>query len=433
MIQLIDKMTVAIVSADLTATLRVGRRIIVRILFAALAGVAIAADVDIEVDPAQSDTLESEESVREALMGDVRNYLRRIAEIEAMEGAFAPGLSEDLLGLGLALQRNGDHEQAIRTFKRGVHLARVNEGLYSRRQLALLKGEIASHIALGAFEDADERQRYLYRVQAQTLSDVTRGQALMQHAMWQRQAYEAGIGEEPFSRLINMWSLYRLALTEFAKVDGDTSATLLPPLYGMLQAQYLISGFVGESSSGRYRTRAIYGEEESLQMGYRSQSYKQGSAVIRAIYDIEVAQRGNNVQNTARVMLMLGDWQFWHGKRNEALETYAQIYGELAEGDSAQELREQLLGTPRPLPRLEGVRALPEPVSEQEGRLLLEFGVSDRGRVTDIVRLDDDVRNDEKASDIIGRLRRTPFRPRINDGMPVDTQGLRWAYDTSVW
>ncbi|MDP5052941.1 MAG: hypothetical protein NWP69_04050, partial [Congregibacter sp.] len=364
-----------------------------RILFAALAGVAIAADVDIEVDPAQSDTLESEESVREALMGDVRNYLRRIAEIEAMEGAFAPGLSEDLLGLGLALQRNGDHEQAIRTFKRGVHLARVNEGLYSRRQLALLKGEIASHIALGAFEDADERQRYLYRVQAQTLSDVTRGQALMQHAMWQRQAYEAGIGEEPFSRLINMWSLYRLALTEFAKVDGDTSATLLPPLYGMLQAQYLISGFVGESSSGRYRTRAIYGEEESLQMGYRSQSYKQGSAVIRAIYDIEVAQRGNNVQNTARVMLMLGDWQFWHGKRNEALETYAQIYGELAEGDSAQELREQLLGTPRPLPRLEGVRALPEPVSEQEGRLLLEFGVSDRGRVTDIVRLDDDVRN----------------------------------------
>jgi len=255
----------------------------------------------------------------------------------------------------------------------------------------------------------------------------------MQHAVWQRQAYEAGIGEQPFARLINMWSLYRLALTEFAKIDGDASPTLLPPLYGMLRAQYLISGFVGETTSGNFRTSGIFGEEEAQQIGYRSQSYKQGSAVIRAIYDIRQAQEGTGEADLASLMLMLGDWQLWHGKRSDALNTYAELYGELADGDAAQSLREQLLGTPQPLPRLPGVRALPEPLGEQEGGLLLEFKVSERGRVKDVVRLDDNGRNDEKAGDVINRLRRTPFRPRFSDGMPVDTEGLRWAYDISLW
>lgn len=381
----------------------------------------------------QADTVGSDETASDSLMADVRAYMDRIQAAETQDGAFAPGLTEDLLGLGLALQRNGEHEQAVTMFKRGIHLSRINEGLYSSRQLALLKGEISSHIALGAFEEADERQRYLYRVQAKTLSDATRGQALMQHALWQRQAYEAGVGEQPFARLINMWSLYRLALSEFAKIDGDASPTLLPPLYGMLRAQYLISGFVGETTSGHYRTSGIFGDEESQQIAYRSQSFKQGSAVIRAIYDIKKLQDDDSLAETANLMLMLGDWQFWHGKRNDALETYAELYGELAQDEAAQDLREQLLGTPRPLPRLQGVRAFPEPRSEQEGGLLLEFKVSDRGRVTDVVRLDDDRRNDEKAGDVMNRLRRTPFRPRFSDGMPVDTEGLRWAYDISVW
>ncbi|WP_439107360.1 hypothetical protein [Congregibacter sp.] len=399
------------------------------VLVVGLAPVTVA----VEVEAAQSDVLEGEEAARESLMSDVRAYTKRIQEMESNGGAFAPGLSEDLLGLGLALQRNGDHQQAVKVFKRGIHLSRINEGLYSRRQLSLLQGEIASHIALGALSEADERQRYLYRVQAKTLSDVTRGQALMQHALWQRQAYEAGIGEDPFARLVNMWSLYRYALTEFAKVEGETSPALLPPLYGMLRAQYLLSGFVGETTNGQYRTGGIYGDEEARQIGYRSQSYKQGSAVIRAIYDIQIKQRDSGLEETAELMLMLGDWQFWHGKRSEAMATYAELYGELAEGETAQQLREQLLGAPQPLPGLAGVRALPDPKNEQEGRLLLEFGVSARGRVMDVVRLDDDIRNDEKAGDIISRLRRTPFRPRIDDGLPVDTQGLLWAYDTSAW
>ncbi len=382
---------------------------------------------------AAEEQLQSEAAAREALMLDVRAYQRQIEALEDREGAFSAGLSEQLLGLGLALQRNGDHLGAIEVFKRGVHISRINEGLYSQRQLSLLQGEIASHVAMGSFEEADERQRYLYRVQAQTLSEQSRVQALMQHALWQRQAYEVGVDEEPFARLNRMWSLYRLALTETVKVEGESSSALLPPLYGMLRAQYLLSGFVGELSTGTYRTRNFYASEDSSQMAYRSQSYQQGKAVIRAIYDVRAAQPTASAVDTIDTTMMLADWSMWHGRRSDAMETYGKLYAELAQLDDAEEVIAAVFDEPRPLPNFPGVRALPEPETQEEGHLLLEFGVTDRGRVVDVARLDENPLNDDLADDIMRRLRQTPFRPRISDGLPVDTQGIRWAYDISNW
>lgn len=404
-------------------------------LGAALAGLLVCATpvALAQVPAGPESTFQSDADAREALMLDVRSYQRAIEELELREGAFSAGLSEQLLGLGLALQRNGDHPGAIDVFKRGVHLARINEGLYSQRQLSLLQGEIASHIALGDFEKADERQRYLYRVQAQTLSNQSRGQALMQHAVWQRQAYEVGVDEEPFARLNRMWSLYRLALTEMVEAEGEDSKALLPPLYGMLRAQYLLSGFVGEMSTGTYRTRNFYPGEESSQSAYRNQSYPQGKAVIRAIYDVRVAQPGATGIDAIDTTMMLGDWSLWHGRRSEAMEAYGKLYAELVQLDNAQEITAAVFGQPEPLPNIPGVRALPAPEAEEENHLLLEFGVTDRGRVVDLMRLDDNPLNDDVAEGIMRRLRQTPFRPRISDGLPVDTEGLRWAYDVSNW
>ena len=396
-------------------------------------------DVDAQVNeepasqPPSAEELATEEAARRVLNRDVEAYRAAIAEIEATGGAFSKGLSEQMLGLGLALQRNGEHEQAVNVFKRGVHLSRVTEGLYSSRQLALLQGEIASHIALGAYQTADERQKYLFRVQAQTLSDMSRGDAYMQHAMWQRQSYEARLGEQPFARLLRMWSLYRLALTEYAKAEGQESPKLLSPLYGMLQSQYLMSGYIGETSTGFYRTRGIYGEEESQQIAYSGQSYKQGGAVIRAIYDVKVAQAGSDWRDDAEYLLMMGDWNLWHGKRTDAYELYAQLDRELALIEAAQDYRQQIFGTPTPLPDVDGVRGLPEHMGEREDRLLLEFGVTERGRVVDVQRLDTTAIDEEKVGDIVRRFRTTIFRPQITEGVAVNTQGLRWAYDSNQW
>lgn len=398
-----------------------------------LQAIVVAQPAPPQENPADLFELDSDAGGGKSLTVDVQAYQQQIAELEVDQGAYSPALSESLLALGLALQRSGDHDLAVATFKRGVHLSRVNEGLYSSRQMALLQGEIASHVALGAYAEADERQRYLHRVQQRTLSDTTRGQALMQHAVWQRQAYEAGLGDEPFARLVHMWTLYLVAHKQLLNNEGPTSPLLRPALYGMLQSQYLVSGFVGETTSGHYRTRTAVRQEESLHLAYGPQSYRRGNAVIRALYDLETAQPGAGLQEKARIEIMLADWQLWHGKRSDAMETYALVYRELDGDAAAQDIREKLFAVPEPLPNLEGVRALPDKEDQPNGRLLLEFGVTERGRVVDLVRLDEYERNNARADDIMRRLRQTLFRPRFDDGMPVETEGLRWAYDTSKW
>ena len=113
----------------------------------------------------------------------VLEYRNAIATQERLGGAYAPGMTEQLLGLGAALQELNRHEEAIDVFKRGAHIARINSGLYSGEQIALLRSEIRSHLAMGQFDVVDERQRYLYRVERRALSSRSESAvALMRQA-----------------------------------------------------------------------------------------------------------------------------------------------------------------------------------------------------------------------------------------------------------
>ncbi|TCO74665.1 hypothetical protein [Chromatocurvus halotolerans] len=365
----------------------------------------------------------------------ISRYRDVITRLEDEGGAYNPALTEPLLELGMALQQSGMHAEAIDLLKRGVHLARINNGLYSEIQLALLESEIKSHLALGQFEEADDRHRYLYRVQQRTLTDAGRGFAFMQQAKWQRRAYELELDENGFNRLINMWNLHRMALTEFAEADGDGSPTLLPPLHGMLRAQYLMSGSMGENSAGRFQRAGfrIRGDDEGRLYAYRGQSYKQGDSVIRAIFDVRAAQADSTPLARAEVLAMMGDWRLWHGRYTEALDAYAEAIIELASVDGAEEGLQTLFGAPVALPALEGIRPLPEPASPDTADLLLEFTVDERGRVRDLTRLDDSEASVGIVNRIMRTLRATPFRPRFDTGEPVATTGIQWAYDTDQW
>ena len=66
---------------------------------------------------------------------DTAAYQFYITDLENRHGAYAPGLSEQLLGLGSVYQEQGLHKEAIKIFKRAVHLSRINNGLHNAEQL----------------------------------------------------------------------------------------------------------------------------------------------------------------------------------------------------------------------------------------------------------------------------------------------------------
>jgi hypothetical protein len=368
--------------------------------------------------------------------------IRNAVEIaESGSGAYAAELPEQLLSMGLALQRESRHTDAVNVFKRGSHLARINNGLYSAEQIPFLEREITSHLALGEFTEADEGQSRLYRVQKRSLAnseDLT--DALMQQGDWQRKAYRLGIGGEEmsFTHLLHMWDLNRMALTTVIEREGDKSSNLLPPLYAMLQAQYLISGHNDQTKSSNYDFSSGGGSRQSQTRfnNYLAKSYDMGRSIIGAVQGIQVSHFGEKSLPTIEARILLGDWMLWHGVRDPALASYTLAFRELAELDDAQLETQRLLGEPVPLPDLDGVRPLLPEVGVNEGNILVEFGVSARGKVVDPNRvrednnaeLEPDEATEGKANRMLRALRKTTFRPRFENGEPIPTENIVKAY-----
>lgn len=258
-------------------------------------------------------------------------YNRAIKEAESLEGAYGRSLSEPMLGLAQTLQSQGRHEEAIKIFKRGVHLTRINEGLYCEQQIPLLQGEITSHKAMQNYADADERQNYLYRVQVKSIgSSEALVTAFMQQARWQYDAYQIRLDQRDYERLINMWELYRVAFNDVIEREGTKSPNLLPPLYGMLQAQYLISGYSIPPSTPVFAEDGNIDESLLRFRAYVAKSYQRGNTIIEAISDLEQENSAPDGAANAQTLVMLGDWRLWNGKRDAAWEAYSEAAMELA-------------------------------------------------------------------------------------------------------
>lgn len=365
--------------------------------------------------------------------GDEKAYQNAIRDIESSEGAYAGRLSESLLSLGQTLQAQGRHNEAISVFRRGVHLARINEGLYCSQQIPLLQGEITSYKAVQNYAAADERQAYLYRVQTRTLqgSDAL-ANAYMQQAQWHYDAFQLGLEEQGHLRLMAMMDEYRLAAEDVVAREGERSPKLLPPLHGMLQAQYLISRYeIEEYAPVFVQDQEMPQVDESVLRfrSYRNQSYQQGNAIIQAISTIEKDSAAPDSTTLAETMVMLGDWQLWNGRTKSALEAYREAETELARHSDAREAMQRLFAEPVALPDFADVSPLPPVVEPEQGDVLLAFGVTELGRVQDIERLDDNEELDGQAYRLMKRLRKTTFRPRFEAGQPVETEKLVKAFN----
>ena len=375
--------------------------------------VAVSAQETAEDKPSQEGKLQQEQA-----------YLDSIETIESDRGAYAQELPESLLGLALTLQSQGRHAEAIALFRRGIHLTRVNEGLYCAQQVPLLQGEIASHLAIQDYAMADERQDYLYRVQMRSsATGDALTDALMQQAQWQYAAYQLGLGAPEYLRLLNMVDLYRQAWGHVAaeQKGEETSVKLLPPLLGLLKTQYLIVGYSGQGLDRAFSDDQRPPEALLQFNAYRAQSYRQGNNIIEAIARIQ--------PNVAQRQIMLGDWSLWNGRAKSAWQAYQEAETELAGEDDAQLQLQKVFGQPIALPDIAGLTPLPPAVDPKEAEIVLEFTVDAKGKVQDLERIDDNDDHNKQAKQLMNRLRKTTFRPRFADGQPQETEKMVKAFD----
>lgn len=141
-------------------------------------------------------------------------YLQRIKKIESDQGVFAYALILELIGLGLLNQERGSHEGSAQAFQRALHIIRVNEGLYSSKQLPLIDLLIENNAEQGKWEEVANSYDMMHWLYRRNYSDTDPSQltTLKRLRRWNRESYNKETGRTLNQLFIKSDKLYEQGL-----------------------------------------------------------------------------------------------------------------------------------------------------------------------------------------------------------------------------
>lgn len=367
----------------------------------------------------------------------VDSYRDRIEELEAEQGAYGAGMDELLLGLGTALQKTGAHEEAISEFRRAMLINRVNEGLYSLNQTPMIEHIIESEIALNKWEDANDNQQYLYWLNVRNYGehDPRMLPVINNLSRWHLQAYVEEKGDTLFEHLISATNLYSMAVDIITQNFGADDLRLVEALRGLKATNYYLATYQGEPQPPVVVTTSFGGndfdsQERSKLDQYRINSFSSGKNAIARIVDVYQKNPQSPPAASAKAKVELGDWYMMFNKWHSARKTYGEAYQALWDNGATNQEIDDIFGHPAALPAL--------PMLDEDREVLAEsyvtvsYDVTAFGKARNIKILSAEPENRVSIrSRVSNVLKRAKFRPRFENGEPVETVGIvqRFVFD----
>ncbi|WP_091508841.1 energy transducer TonB [Microbulbifer yueqingensis] len=367
----------------------------------------------------------------------VENYRKRIEEMEAEYGAYGAGIDEQLVGLATALQRSGAHEEAISEFRRAMLINRVNEGLYSLNQVPMIESMIDSQVALNQWDDANDNQQYLFWLHEQNYgeTDPRMLPVIERLSDWHLKAYVEEKGETLFEHLISATNLYQLAVDIITQNFGADDLRLVQALRGLKVTNYYLFTYKGEPQQAvMVNTSFGPGDPNAPRRAeldhYKMASFSSGKDALARIVDVYEQNPQSPPAASAKAIVELGDWYMMFNKWHSAKETYGKAYHALWDNGATNQEIEDIFGHPAALPDL--------PMLDEDGNGLanayvtVSYDVTAYGKARNIQVISsspgDTVSIRARARNVIKRAK---FRPRFENGEPVDTVGIvqRFVFD----
>lgn len=137
-----------------------------------------------------------------------------VTGLQADFGPYDYRLMEPLGDLGDLQQRMGDHEGAARTFKRALHVIRINNGLYHESQIDVLDKLIVSERVLRNWQDVDDHYAYMQHLYQRLygIDDSRLEAGLQKVASWHVSAFNVNLDGKRFEHLRTANKLFHLRL-----------------------------------------------------------------------------------------------------------------------------------------------------------------------------------------------------------------------------
>lgn len=368
---------------------------------------------------------------------EAEEYRRRLAELEQQAGPYADALAEPLADLALLARQNGDIAEAQRHYRRALHVVRVNEGLYSERQVPILRALFESYRLSGDLQILDERYDYFFRLYGNGKPPYTpvRLGATLEYLRWQREALRLEVEGDEKERLLNLYQLNQQILDEVALDRAVDLPAYQELVMSQLRNLYLVQdrvvpkielvGTGGPLSTGFANDWAGQDVNDKRLENLQQTGLGRGRELLEGLI-VHIPE--DEPMLLARAYLELADWNQWNGRRTDALAGYQQVIGLLHE-NKLDDLAEQWLGESVELPD-NGAFWQPRLQSGPAGEVTVQasYDVSATGTVSNIHARVTDPGDDHWLGGLKRSLARTRFRPRFVDGHPEGEQQVVRLY-----
>jgi tetratricopeptide (TPR) repeat protein len=400
----------------------------------------------------------------------VQQLRASLLEMESPGNTWRADLGETLLDLGRALQEANDHEGALEQFERAVHISRINHGLFSLQQLPAIMLQVQSHLALNQWDSADGLRQYAFYVQSRAYQDNDPGliPALADYAQWNMKAFADRRGEIPSTRLLDAYQLYSVAV---AMMDKHEKPLEFPKEEYLRHKAFI--AWLMHRTNVLARSDAVFSAERRIDDAWadgltgqqtrgRNNAFARGEEALQKIIDIRaehVAQADAGsavhdelVRQQAEAVLDLGDWHLLFNRRQAARITYREAWDLVADNEAmVAGVFDQVVllpsFEPRPGPSAVQSTSVPQHASSLQPRqsasgmqprgqyayLTMAFDINRFGRATNVNVIDGGSEdNDNVRRRMIGALRDSTLRPRIENGEPVGMTGLVYRFPYEI-
>ena len=360
-------------------------------------------------------------------LGSETSYLRVIELIEATGRMTNPRLARANAGLARTYHAAKRHELAVARFERAIALSRRGEGLFNEEQLPLLEDYADSLSALDRMQEALQARRYALRI-----VERRHGAGSLQyaHELESIGRWYARSGAYDASRM----SLRR-AIEIIEATQGPGSPLLVGPLAGLADCarRQLLDPSQQALASADYDRSSLFHDPSVPAPASVSPSTiaADGQKALERAVEIASNRPDPSPAQVADIRTQLGDWFEWRQQPDKALPQYQQAWLAASRADvDGKPLSEALYGRPVLLyytwpESWDRYRA--RPATEAELRNVeLELTVNPQGRVQD-VKVVADAGDPKLAGQAIRAAETARYRPRMENGQPVATPGVRFS------
>lgn len=347
-----------------------------------------------------------------------RDFVRSVKIAEGSGGVADRMLLRPLHGLGATYFAARQYEDAALMLKRALDLSRNLDGLFNAGQMSMLEPLSDSLAALDRHDEAERAFDYAIRVaeSAYGKSDLRVLRPLGRAAQW----------HERMGRYTTARALYARALQIAEQAGESASLRTVDPLEGIARTyrlEFVNGGDIGAGAPASADPFAPATEVNPAAPNSRRPNPDGERAIFLALKAIGKTEPLDH-QRRGTALVELGDWYISGGLLPRGIAAYREAWKDFQAAASVGPL-----AAPRQLsyraPLASVSRASGDHDNMEEHFVEVAFTVTREGRTTDVMAAETDA-SESQQKVVLAAIRKAQYAPRIENGEPVDTPGVRF-------